>query len=93
MDVNANGIRDIGEPAVVNARVLVGTLAARTDSSGAYHVWDLIPFEPVLVSLDSLSLESPLLVPLFARTSIVPGRIVFAVSTSPSSRRASSRGA
>jgi len=73
MDVNANGIRDIGEPAVVNARVLVGTLAARTDSSGAYHVWDLVPFEPVLVSLDSLSLESPLLVPLFARTSIVPG--------------------
>src|SRR6266478_3524682 len=73
MDVNANGIRDIGEPAVVNARVLVGTLAARTDSSGAYHVWDLIPFEPVLVSLDSLSLDSPLLVPLFARTSIVPG--------------------
>src|SRR5467141_2022648 len=73
MDVNANGIRDIGEPAVVNARVLIGTLAARTDSSGAYHVWDLIPFEPVLVSLDSLSLDSPLLVPLFARTSIVPG--------------------
>src|SRR2546427_7856187 len=26
-----------------------------------------------MVSLDSLSLESPLLVPLFARTSIVPG--------------------
>jgi len=36
-------------------------------------VWDLVPFEPVIVSLDSLSLESPLLVPLFARTSIVPG--------------------
>src|SRR6266545_3853434 len=73
MDVNANGIRDIGEAPVANARVLVGTLAAQTDSVGAYHVWDLVPFEPVLVSLDSLSLESPLLVPLFARTSIVPG--------------------
>jgi hypothetical protein len=73
MDENANGIRDVGEPAVVNARVLVGSLATRSDSSGAYHVWDLVPFEPVLVSLDSLSLESPLLVPLFARTSIVPG--------------------
>src|SRR5882762_669527 len=50
MDVNANGIRDAGEPGVANARVLVGSLSARTDSSGAYQVWDLIPFEPVLVS-------------------------------------------
>ena len=73
MDVNANGIRDVGEPPVANARVLVGSLSVRTDSSGAYHVWDLVPFEPVVVSLDSTSLESPLLVPLFARTSIVPG--------------------
>ncbi len=73
MDVNANGIRDAGEPAIPNARVLVGSMSARTDSSGAYRVWDLVPFEPVIVSLDSVSLDSPLLVPLFARTSIVPG--------------------
>jgi hypothetical protein len=73
LDLNANGIRDPGEPAIVNARVLVGSLSARTDSSGAYRVWDLVPFEPVMVSIDSLSLDSPLLVPLFARTSIVPG--------------------
>ena len=73
LDQNANGIRDLGEPAVRNARILVGSLSAQTDSNGAYHVWDLVPFEPVLVSLDSLSLESPLLVPMFARTSIVPG--------------------
>ncbi len=73
MDLNADGIREVGEPAVANARVLVGSLSARSDSTGAYHVWDLVPFEPVIVSLDSLSLESPLLVPLFARTSVVPG--------------------
>ena len=73
LDENANGIRDPGEPPVVNARVLIGSLSARSDSDGSYHVWDLVPFEPVIVSLDSLSLESPLLVPLFARTSIVPG--------------------
>ena len=73
MDVNANGIRDAGEPAIANARVLVGSMSARTDSSGAYRVWDLVPFEPVIASLDSTSLDSPLLVPLFARTSIVPG--------------------
>src|SRR6267378_1624986 len=73
MDLNANGIRDVGEPAVAAARLLVGSLSASTDSSGAYRVWDLVPFEPVIVSLDSLSLDSPLFVPLFARTSIVPG--------------------
>ena len=73
MDENANGIRDVGEPPVANARVLVGSLSTRSDSTGAYHLWDLVPFEPVLVSLDSLSLDSPLFVPLFARTSIVPG--------------------
>ena len=73
MDVNTNGLRDVGEAGVANARVLVGSLSTRTDSTGAYHVWDLVPFEPVIVSLDSVSLDSPLLVPLFARTSIVPG--------------------
>jgi hypothetical protein len=40
---------------------------------GAYRVWDLVPFEPIFVTLDSLSLDSPLLVPAFARASIVPG--------------------
>ena len=73
MDVNANGIRDVGEPAIANTRVLVGWLSTRTDSDGAYRLWDLVPFEPVIVSLDSTSLDSPLLVPLYARTSIVPG--------------------
>jgi len=73
LDENANGLRDVGEPAVANARVLIGSITARSDSTGAYRVWDLVPFEPVLVILDSLSLESPLLVPLFARASIVPG--------------------
>ncbi len=73
LDENANGIRDAGEPGVVNARVLVGSHSTRSDPAGAYRVWDLVPFEPVLVSLDSLSLESPMLVPLFARTIVVPG--------------------
>ena len=73
VDENANGIRDVGEPAVTDALVQVGSLSARSDSTGAYYVWDLVPFEPILVSVDSLSLPSPLLVPLVARTSIVPG--------------------
>lgn len=73
LDENANGRRDVGEPPIVNARVLVGSTGTITDSSGAYRVWDLVPFEPIFVTLDSLSLDSPLLVPAFSRASIVPG--------------------
>jgi hypothetical protein len=73
LDENANGRRDVGERGVPNAHILVGSISTRTDSAGGYRVWDLVPFEPVFVTLDSLSLESPLLVPAFARASIVPG--------------------
>jgi hypothetical protein len=72
-DENGDGRWQPGEPPVVGARIFVGTLAAVTDSSGAYRVWDLIPFEPVVVRVDSLSLDSPLLVPALASVSIVPG--------------------
>jgi hypothetical protein len=73
LDENGNGARDPGEEAVPDLRVRVGSGSARTDASGHYRVWDLIPFEPVLVTLDSLSLPSPLVVPAFATASVVPG--------------------
>src|SRR5207249_3401984 len=57
LDENANGRRDPGEPAVPGVRVLVGSNSARSDSSGWFGVWDLVPFEPVLVTVDSLVLE------------------------------------
>jgi hypothetical protein len=73
LDENANGRRDVGEPALPNVRVLVGSVGTSTDTAGNYRVWDLVPFEPIFVTIDSLSLESPLLVPAFSRASIVPG--------------------
>ena len=73
IDENANGRRDVGEPALANVRVLVGSVGTHTDTAGSYRVWDLVPFEPIFVTIDSLSLESPLLVPAFSRASIVPG--------------------
>ena len=73
LDENANGRRDVGEPALPNVRVLVGSVGTHSDSAGSYRVWDLVPFEPIFVTIDSLSLESPLLVPAFSRASIVPG--------------------
>lgn len=73
LDENANGRWDPGEPPVPGVRVLVGTLSATADSNGLYRIWDLMPFEPVLVRVDSLSLDSPLLVPAVATVSIQPG--------------------
>ncbi|OLC02456.1 MAG: hypothetical protein AUH46_06675 [Gemmatimonadetes bacterium 13_1_40CM_70_15] len=73
LDENGNGRYDPGEPTLPRVRVLVGSSSATTDSSGVFRVWDIVPFEPILVTVDSLTLESPLLVPVYAAASIVPG--------------------
>src|SRR5439155_1043812 len=54
-------------------RVRVGTASAISDSDGTFRVWDIVPFEPVTVAVDSLSLPSPLLVPAFASARVEPG--------------------
>jgi hypothetical protein len=53
-------------------RVIVGTRPVVTDSNGEFRVWDLLPFEPVDVLVDSMSIDSPLLVPAFAAATLVP---------------------
>ena len=73
LDENGDGRWAPGEPVVPGVRVLVGTNTATSDSSGWFRVWDLVPFEPVLVTVDSLSIDSPLLVPAFGSATIEPG--------------------
>ena len=72
IDQNQNGRHDPDEPAVAGVRVVVGSRLAVSDSQGSFRVWDLMPFEPVDVLVDSLSIDSPLLVPAFARATLVP---------------------
>ncbi len=72
VDENANGRWDAGEPPAATVRVRVGTQSALSDSTGTFRVWQLIPFEPVLLTIDTLSLESPLVVPSFASASVTP---------------------
>jgi len=50
----------------------VGSVSAYSDSSGSYRVWDVVPFEPVELALDSLSFESPLWVPAVPRMVLLP---------------------
>jgi hypothetical protein len=71
-DDNQNGRYDPGEPPLPGVRVIVGTRPVVSDSSGEFRVWDLQPFEPVDVLVDSMSIDSPLLVPAFAMATLVP---------------------
>ncbi len=73
LDRNANGLRDGGEPAVPGVMVQVGTGYARSDADGRYRVWDLVPFVPLPVVIDSTSLPSPLWIPTIAHRSIEAG--------------------
>jgi len=72
-DDNGNDLPDPGEPGVAGVRVRVGTASAISDSDGTFRVWDVVPFEPVAVAVDSLSLPSPLLVPAFGSALVAPG--------------------
>lgn len=73
LDRNANGLRDAGEPPVPGVMVQVGTGYARSDADGRYRVWDLVPFVPLPVVIDSTSLPSPLWIPTIAHRSIEAG--------------------
>jgi hypothetical protein len=73
LDANGNGIYDPGERGLGGVRVQVSSGSALSDSAGEYQVWDIVPFEPVLVGLDSLSFESPLWVAPAPVVRVVPG--------------------
>ena len=73
LDENADGVQNAGERGLAGVRVRVGTSTAVSDSDGEFRVWDIVPFEPVTVQVDSLSLSSPLLVPAFASALLEPG--------------------
>lgn len=73
LDSNGNGLRDIGEEPLADVRVRVGNISALSDSQGQYRVWDQLPYEPVLVVVDSTSLSSPLWTPSYSAISVELG--------------------
>ncbi len=72
VDGNANGIADPGESRVANVSVRVGPLTARTDAEGRFAVWDLMPFEPLVLEVDANSVRDPLWVPATPRLLVRP---------------------
>ncbi len=72
LDLNANGRMDEGEQPLAGVRIVVGPIWSTSDSSGRYRAWDLLPYEPTIVAVDSSTLASPLWVPAFAAASVEP---------------------
>lgn len=72
LDTNGNGRYDDGEELLRNVRVVVGPVFSFTDQTGSFKVWDLLPYEPTPVTVDSATLASPLWVPAFAAAMIEP---------------------
>jgi hypothetical protein len=72
VDLDGDGSADPGEPRVSDVSVRIGPLAVRTDETGRFSVWDVVPFEPLVLSVDSGSVRDPLLVPATARLLVRP---------------------
>ncbi|HEY7029351.1 MAG TPA: hypothetical protein VH438_17180 [Gemmatimonadales bacterium] len=72
LDLNGNGHMDGGEQPLAGVRIVVGGIWSTSDSSGRYRAWDLLPYEPTTVVVDSSTLASPLWVPAFAAASVEP---------------------
>jgi hypothetical protein len=71
-DGNGNGRVDPGERRLRDVVVQVGPLVSRTDAGGRFAIWDLIPFEPVVVEIDRYSVRDPLLLPAMERFTVRP---------------------
>jgi hypothetical protein len=72
LDANGNGAFDAEDQPLVGVQVVVGHTATLSDSTGAYRVWDLLPFEPLRVTVDSATIPSPLWVPVFGAAMVEP---------------------
>ncbi len=72
VDRNGNGVAEPDEPRVPGVTVRVGPLAVRTDATGRFAVWDLVPFEPLILEVDPNSVRDPLWVPAIPRLLVRP---------------------
>jgi hypothetical protein len=73
LDANGDGKWQAGEQAIAGARVRAGFVTTLSDSSGRYRIWDLPAFEPVLVAVDTTTLDSPLWMPAYGSMSVETG--------------------
>ncbi len=73
LDRNGNERFDQGEQVLPNVRVSIGMETRRSGDDGRFHLWNVTPFEPAIVAVDSTTLPSPLWVPAFGAVEVRPG--------------------
>ena len=71
-DVDGDGALGAHDEPVAGVVVRIGGLLARTDSQGRYALWNVLPYQPVNVQLDTLSLEDPAWVPALPARALRP---------------------
>jgi hypothetical protein len=71
-DVDGDGKLGPGDELVEGATVRVGGLLARTDAKGRYSLWNVLPYQPVNVRIDTLSLQDPAWVPALPARALRP---------------------
>lgn len=72
LDLNENGRYEAGEYVLPDVSVTVGMHARRTDHRGEFRVWQLPPFDPAVVTVDTASLASPLWMPNYSAIRFEP---------------------
>jgi hypothetical protein len=71
-DVDGDGRLGAQDEAVSGVRIRVGGLVTRTDERGRYSLWNVMPYQPVNVRIDTLSLEDPGWVPALPARALRP---------------------
>ena len=71
-DVDGDGRLGAQDEPVSGVRVRVGGLVTRTDERGRYSLWNVMPYQPVNVRVDTLSLEDPGWVPALPSRALRP---------------------
>lgn len=71
-DRDGDGRFGQGDEPAAEVIVEVGGLRTRSDSSGRYSLWNTLPYEPVDVRIDSLSIEEPSWVPAVSLHALRP---------------------
>jgi hypothetical protein len=59
LDLNGNGAPEEDEPRLEGIPVRVGGWLSETDERGRFSAWELFPFEPVLLQVDTTAFENP----------------------------------
>ncbi len=83
LDVNGDGLAGPDEPRVPDVYVRVGPIASVTDHTGRFVVWDLVPFEAVIVEIDAQSIRNPLWLPVMEYFTFRPDPNAFSVIPVP----------